>query len=48
MAQSKILYTIGKGILLPSYKLLYRYKNIGSDKIPSDGGFILASNHMSF
>ena len=48
MAQSKILYSIGKCILLPVYKLLYRYKNIGSDKIPNEGGFILASNHLSF
>ena len=48
MAQSKILYTIGKVILMPAYKLLYRYKNIGSDNIPKDGGFILACNHLSF
>lgn len=48
MAQSKILYTIGKGILLPAYKLLYRYKNIGSGQIPKEGGFILACNHLSF
>lgn len=48
MAQSKILYTIGKVILTPAYKLLYRYKNIGSDNIPKEGGFILACNHLSF
>ena len=48
MAQSKILYTIGKVILMPVYKLLYRYKNIGSDNIPKEGGFILACNHLSF
>ena len=48
MAQSKILYTIGKVILMPVYKLLYRYKNIGSDNIPKQGGFILACNHLSF
>ena len=48
MAQSKILYTIGKVILMPAYKLLYRYKNIGSDNIPKEGGFILACNHLSF
>lgn len=48
MAQSKILYTIGKVILMPTYKLLYRYKNIGSDNIPKQGGFILACNHLSF
>ena len=48
MAQSKILYTIGKVILMPVYKLLYRYKNIGSENIPKQGGFILACNHLSF
>ncbi|MBQ2093889.1 MAG: 1-acyl-sn-glycerol-3-phosphate acyltransferase [Ruminococcus sp.] len=48
MAQSKILYTIGKVILMPAYKLLYRYKNIGSENIPKQGGFILACNHLSF
>lgn len=48
MDQSKILYTIGKVILMPAYKLLYRYKNIGSDNIPKEGGFILACNHLSF
>ena len=48
MAQSKILYTVGKVILMPAYKLLYRYKNIGSDNIPKQGGFILACNHLSF
>ena len=34
MAQSKALYTFGKGLLMPWYKLLYRYKKIGSDNIP--------------
>lgn len=48
MAQSKILYTIGKVILMPAYKLLYRYKNIESENIPKQGGFILACNHLSF
>ena len=48
MAQSKALYTFGKGLLMPWYKLLYRYKKIGSDNIPEEGGFILACNHLSF
>ena len=48
MAQSKALYTFGKGLLMPWYKLLYRYKKIGSDNIPKEGGFILACNHLSF
>ena len=33
---------------MPAYKLLYRYKNIGSENIPKQGGFILACNHLSF
>ena len=48
MGQSKVLYTIGKAILLPAYKLLYRYKVIGSDLVPKDGGCILACNHLSY
>ena len=48
MAQSKILYAFGKYLLMPWYKLLYRYKKIGSENIPEQGGFILACNHISF
>ena len=48
MAQSKALYSFGKVLLMPWYKLLYRYKKIGSENIPEEGGFILASNHLSF
>ncbi len=48
MGQSKVLYTVGKTLLLPAYKLLYRYKVIGSENMPKDGGVILACNHLSF
>ena len=48
MAQSKVLYAIGKAILRPAYKLLYRYKVKNKNAIPAEGGVILASNHMSF
>ena len=48
MAQSKVLYAIGKAILCPAYKLLYRYKVKNKNAIPVEGGVILASNHMSF
>lgn len=48
MGQSKVLYAIGKVLLLPVYKLLYRYKVIGSENMPEDGGLILACNHLSF
>ncbi|MED9970187.1 MAG: lysophospholipid acyltransferase family protein [Ruminococcus sp.] len=48
MGQSKVLYSIGKVILLPAYKLIYRYKVIGSENMPREGGLILACNHLSF
>ena len=48
MAQNKILYSFGKVILWPVYKLLYRFKVKNKSAIPAQGGVILASNHMSF
>ena len=48
MAQNKVLYSIGKFILRPAYKILYRYKVKNKGAIPAEGGVILASNHMSF
>lgn len=49
MAQSKILYTIGKSLCKPVYKLIYRYKVINRNNIPDDGnGYIIAANHASF
>ena len=48
MGQSKVLYSIGKVLLLPAYKLIYRYKVIGSENMPKQGGVILACNHLSF
>ena len=48
MAQNKALYTFGKGLLMPFYKLLYRYKVKNKGSIPAEGGVILASNHLSF
>lgn len=48
MAQNKALYAFGKVLLTPFYKLLYRYKVKNKNAIPSEGGVILASNHMSF
>ena len=48
MAQNKALYTFGKTILWPAYKLLYRYKIKNKNAIPDEGGIILASNHLSF
>lgn len=48
MAQSKVLYSVGKVLLWPAYKLIYRYKVIGSEYMPREGGMILACNHLSF
>lgn len=48
MAQNKVLYSIGKFILRPAYKILYRYKIKNKGAVPAEGGVILASNHMSF
>jgi len=47
MAQNKVLYTIGKGICMPIFKLLYRFKTVNADNIPSEGGVIIASNHIA-
>ena len=48
MAQSKVFYTIGRGICRPVFKLIYRYKVIGRDVIPDDNkGYIIAANHLS-
>lgn len=47
MGQSKALYTFGYAVLKPIFKVLYRYKAINNHTIPSEGGFILACNHLS-
>ncbi len=49
MAQSKVLYTVGRVVCTPIFKLIYRYKVINKANIPNDGkGYIIASNHISF
>lgn len=42
-----ILYTIAKNLLIPIFKLLYRYKIIREGELPKTGAYILASNHLS-
>lgn len=48
MGQSKVLYLIGRAVCLPVMKVFYRYKIINKNSIPSEGAYIVASNHMSF
>lgn len=48
MAQNKLLYTFGKGVCMPIFKALYRFKTVNADAIPSEGGVIIASNHLSY
>lgn len=47
MANSKVLYTFGKCVCKPLFKLLYRYKAVNKNSIPENGAFIVASNHLS-
>ena len=47
MAQNKILYTIGKGVCMPIFKLLYRFKSVNANLIPAEGGVIIACNHIA-
>lgn len=47
MGQSKLLYTIGRGVCVPFFKVLYRYKFINRNSIPKEGAYILACNHLS-
>ena len=47
MAQNKVLYTIGKCVCMPIFKLLYRFKTVNADYIPAEGGVIIASNHIA-
>ncbi len=48
MGQSKILYSIGRVVCTPIFKIFYRYKPINNNTLPQTGGCILASNHISF
>ncbi|MBQ7505117.1 MAG: 1-acyl-sn-glycerol-3-phosphate acyltransferase [Ruminococcus sp.] len=49
MGQSKVLYTVGRAICMPIFKLIYRYKVINKSAIPDDNkGYIIACNHLSY
>ena len=47
MGQNKAFYTFGRTLLFPVFKLLYRFKVKNKGAVPSEGGVILASNHLS-
>lgn len=41
------LYIFGRGLVAAFYKLLFRYEVTGAEHIPSEGGVLICSNHMS-
>ncbi|MBM7645311.1 1-acyl-sn-glycerol-3-phosphate acyltransferase [Scopulibacillus daqui] len=41
------LYSFGKPIVSGLFKLFFRYKVIGEENVPKDGGVLLCSNHLS-
>ena len=44
-----MLYSIARNLfVVPLFKIFFRMKVKGAENIPSTGGFILASNHISF
>jgi 1-acyl-sn-glycerol-3-phosphate acyltransferase len=43
-----MLYTLGRGALVPLSRVLYRPTIEGKHNVPLTGGLILASNHRSF
>lgn len=48
MGQSKALYSVGRVVCAPVFKLLYRYKAVNKNSLPKDGAYIVASNHLSY
>jgi 1-acyl-sn-glycerol-3-phosphate acyltransferase len=42
------LYVLGRILLVPLFRLIYRPRIIGRSNIPKTGPVILASNHLSF
>ena len=44
----KILYYTGRGLTRIIFGLFFRIKIRGQENLPPDGGFILASNHLSY
>lgn len=42
------LYKFAQIVLTPIFKLLYRYKVIGAENVPSSGPVLLCSNHTAY
>ena len=45
---SRALYGVGRLLIVPTAKALWRPTITGTDNVPREGGVILASNHLSF
>ena len=43
-----IFYKVCKVIVLPIFKLIFRYKTIRECELPKDGSYIIACNHLSY
>lgn len=41
-------YAVARIIIMPLFKAVYRYKVIVDEPVPEEGGYILASNHLSY
>jgi 1-acyl-sn-glycerol-3-phosphate acyltransferase len=46
--QRSALYVLGRILLVPLFRLIYRPRVIGRENVPASGPVILASNHLSF
>lgn len=45
--RTTVLYAIGKRLLYPYYKLVYRIRVTGRENIPAEGPVLLCCNHMA-
>ena len=43
-----MIYQVGSAVLKPLTHLIYRPRVTGLANVPSDGGVIIASHHLSF
>ena len=47
MAERSALYSFGKGLLRPFYKILFRYRCTNPNSLPETGKCFVCSNHVS-